>query len=336
MYISIEIENFTVFKKARFDFVPGINVLMGANASGKTHLLKLLYAMQPKQTSESKQKMAEALIDVFTSNTLIDLIRHRHINKEARVLVHRDDGELKLRIQQTNSFAVESEFTPVKDDETEINSNGVFIPVKDMLGHSVGFLSLYDQRSIDFDITYRNILSLASLPPLRENALNGKQPLLDLLTEKLEGRVVAQGDRFYLTGNNGTFEMHMVSEGWRKLALLYLLIANGSLDKGSVLYWDEPETNLNPSVMDELVQILLELSRLGVQIFLATHNYFILKELDLQRTAEDSLRMFALERNKDGSVKVHPAETYLELKPNLIATQFDRIYDMQVERALRD
>ena len=33
MLNAVSIENFTVFKKAKFDFVSGINVLVGANAS---------------------------------------------------------------------------------------------------------------------------------------------------------------------------------------------------------------------------------------------------------------------------------------------------------------
>lgn len=49
MINSLHVENFTVFKKADFDFVPGVNVLVGGNATGKTHVLKLLYAMQKTQ-----------------------------------------------------------------------------------------------------------------------------------------------------------------------------------------------------------------------------------------------------------------------------------------------
>lgn len=335
MYISVDIENFTVFKNAHFDFVPGINVLMGANASGKTHLLKLLYAMQ-KENQADIFHTTSTLLSVYNFEGVTDLISQPASVMTSACHFKTDSSNFKLVINRHPGFAVTDHDRETTDPNHPHQNSSVFIPVKDVLGHSLGFLALYEKREIDFDVTYKDILTLASLPPLRDFHLNGKQPLLDLLAEKLEGRVTTQGQRFYLSGKNGDFEMHLVAEGWRKLALLYLLIANGSLDSGSVLYWDEPETNLNPSVMDELVQILLELSRFGVQVFLATHNYFILKELDLQKNPEDSLRMFALERKKDGSVNVHPAESYIELEPNLIAAQFDRIYDLQVERALKD
>ncbi|HIJ26355.1 MAG TPA: ATP-binding protein, partial [Gammaproteobacteria bacterium] len=47
------------------------------------------------------------------------------------------------------------------------------------------------------------------------------------------------------------------------------MIQNGTLLQGAVLCWDEPETNLNPRLMKTVVAILIELQRLGVQIFLS-------------------------------------------------------------------
>jgi predicted ATPase len=329
MLNRLHIENFTVFRKVDFDFVPGINVLVGANATGKTHVMKLLYAIQKARfENEDVQK---TLLAVFSPLNLNSLIRGSD-GKSSTVQTSWNgrNYEFTIRDMTLHGAAVRRE-----QGEWENITRPVFIPVKDMLAHSIGFLSLYDQRNIDFDATHRDILSLAFTPTLREPAHDDMEALLGILSEQLEGSVEVQGERFYLTGKNGRFEMHLVAEGWRKLALLYQLIANGSLQKGSVLYWDEPETNLNPSLMDEVINVLLELARRGIQIFLSTHDYIILKELDLQKQAGDSLRMFAMERNKkDGAVIVHPADTYIELSPNLIAAQFERIYDLEVERAL--
>ncbi len=41
---SIKLENFTVFEGVAINFTEGINVLIGENATGKTHLLKVLYS----------------------------------------------------------------------------------------------------------------------------------------------------------------------------------------------------------------------------------------------------------------------------------------------------
>ncbi len=41
MIQRIAVENFTAFQKLEATFSPGINVLMGKNGAGKTHLMKL-------------------------------------------------------------------------------------------------------------------------------------------------------------------------------------------------------------------------------------------------------------------------------------------------------
>jgi hypothetical protein len=43
---SVRLQSFTVFKDAAFEFVPGVNVLVGENGTGKTHLMKVLYAAE--------------------------------------------------------------------------------------------------------------------------------------------------------------------------------------------------------------------------------------------------------------------------------------------------
>ena len=45
MLDSLEVKNFTVFPGARLRFAKGLNVIVGENGLGKTHLLKLPYAV---------------------------------------------------------------------------------------------------------------------------------------------------------------------------------------------------------------------------------------------------------------------------------------------------
>ena len=41
----IKIKNFTCFSKANLNFTKGLNIFIGENASGKSHLLKLGYVI---------------------------------------------------------------------------------------------------------------------------------------------------------------------------------------------------------------------------------------------------------------------------------------------------
>ena len=41
---KIQLDNFTVFEKLSLEFSPGMNVFIGENGLGKTHIMKLLYS----------------------------------------------------------------------------------------------------------------------------------------------------------------------------------------------------------------------------------------------------------------------------------------------------
>ena len=57
--------------------------------------------------------------------------------------------------------------------------------------------------------------------------------------------------------------MSLVAEGFKRLGTLSYLIRNGSVKKGSVLFWDEPEMNLNASHLPVLVKTLTGLAKTG-------------------------------------------------------------------------
>ena len=88
--------------------------------------------------------------------------------------------------------------------------------------------------------------------------------LREPLEAQIGGRVVLERNgRFYLrpSGTYGASDMEMplIAEGWRKLAMLVRLIVTGSLlDKGC-LFWDEPESNLNPNLIREVARAILRL-----------------------------------------------------------------------------
>ena len=103
------------------------------------------------------------------------------------------------------------------------------------------------------------------------------------------------------------------------------------------LFWDEPESNLNPKLLKLLVQILLELSRNGQQIILATHEYVLLKwfELLTDQGREDEIRFHALAKDADsGEIKLESADDYRAISPNVIAETFNELTKEQVNKKM--
>ena len=132
----------------------------------------------------------------------------------------------------------------------------------------------------------------------------------------------------------------MTAEGFRKVGILYRLLSNGTLDPGisGPLFWDEPEANMNPSLMKLFVEILLELSRNGQQIILATHDYVILKWLDLlvQKGKGDHVCFHSLYRDAVSSeMKVESTTNFNSISKSAISNAFAELYDEDVKRALR-
>ena len=208
-----------------------------------------------------------------------------------------------------------------------------YIPAKDMLANAPGFLSLYAAREVHFEEVYRDILLRANLPPLREPINDANRQMLETLEQVIGGKVTVKGEEFFLSNEQGDLEFTLLAEGWRKLGLLWLLIRNGTLRDGSVLFWDEPEANLNPKMFRVVIEVLLELQRAGVQVFFATHDYVILKELDLQMTEEDAVAFHALYQDADGEIACRTSDGYLDIRPNAISDTFTSLYDREIERS---
>ncbi len=321
-------EWFTAFADLEVEFSPGINALIGANGTGKTHLMKACYAAC--DVSKTGDSFAEKLIRVFLPS-----------GRDAYRLLHRGYGgsgsKLEVHIETIKldaSFGIlglRSTMVPAELEDRAIES--AYIPVKEVLANAPGFLSLYRAREIHFEEVYEDILLNVYLPALRQPIDAAHRRMLDSLESVIGGKVTVSGEEFFLSNEQGDLEFSLLAEGWRKLGLLWLLIRNGILQKGSVFFWDEPEANLNPKMFRVVIDVLLELQRAGVQVFFATHDYVILKELDLQMTDKDRVAFHSLYRDETGEIACHTTGRYLDIHPNAIDEAFTELYDREIERS---
>ena len=336
---SVRLENFTAFAKFDQTLSPGVNVIIGANGTGKTHLLKALYAATAITLGEDKEKgFARKLLGVFTpyEGRMTRLIRRPAGGAVTEIAVTRDDGaELKASfdLQKGN---VKDVLVKGEANWQTVELESAYIPVKEMLAHAAGFLATTSKREIAFEEVYVDIIKKAFLPQLKGESTATRQKLLTTLQKAIEGRVVAKGEHFFLKNGQGELEFTLLAEGMRKLALVWLLIQNGTLLNGSVLFWDEPEANLNPALMGEVVEIILELQRQGVQVFLTTHNYVLLKEFDLRQHKGDAIRYISLFRNEEKAVEATASDTYTGIDPNALVGTFSDLYDRELKRGLGD
>lgn len=331
---AVHLERFTAFEKNRIKFSPGVNVFVGANGTGKTHLMKVAYAAC--DITKTQLDFADKLVRVFlpSGRALARLVKRQQGSSRCVVEVFRDDLKLRASFSNHTSKPESATITGARD-WTAQPVESVYIPVKEMLSNAPGFRSLYSQREIHFEEVYADILDRAYRPPLRGPVDQARRKLMRYLQDTIDGKVVIKEEEFFLRNRQGNLEFTLLAEGMRKLALIWLLIQNGTLLDGAVLFWDEPETNLNPKLFGALIDILLTLQRAGVQVFLATHDYLILKQIDLRKKPEDRIRFHSLYRQEDpGDVACHSASDYASIHPNTIADAFADVYDREIKRGL--
>ena len=331
----IRLERFTAFERIDIELSPGINICIGENGTGKTHILKVAYAAC--DITKTKLAYPEKLIRVFLpfKRRLGRLVHRATKTTQATVEVYR--GDLKLTCSFSNhAKRPEEARTTGYDNWVQRELESAYIPVKEMLANAPGFLSMYELRDVEFEEVYRDIILRAFRDMLRGPHDHARKRLLTILqgSKGIKGKVTRKEERFFFRDRHGELEFTLVAEGIRKLALLWLLIQNGTLVKGSVLFWDEPEANLNPLKIRTLIEILLELRRMGVQIVLATHEYVVLREFDLLSREEDDVRYHALYRDTDRVIRHTAARDLASIHPNAIADTFADMYRRDVERAL--
>ena len=301
---NLSIENFTVFNKITMDFSDGINVFIGDNGTGKTHLLKVIYSLcewKSNSTLEDLERLtAKKLHECFQKVSFKNLTYFK-----SSVLENEIPIKIISQINGINrSYKIYDYTKNINDFEYEAVGDfflipSIFIPAKDMLTHS-GLEKDYIDRYLPIDATLINILNKAGVSAIKKLSKE-RISIMNSITQIIGGKIVYKNDCYYTEKSDGTtINFAAEAEGFKKLGLIYRLIETGYLENGSVLIWDEPEANLNPKWFPYLVDILMKLAMCGVQVFLATHEYNFLKYLSFNKINTVEIAYFNLHKTADG------------------------------------
>jgi predicted ATPase len=292
----VEIKDFLVFKGVfAADFCPGVNVLIGGNGSGKTTLLKCLQDF-------TKSRLAEKEIASGVTAKVKDMLPER---KWGSVKIC---GEI---------------------------SGSIFIPEKDILEHAKGLLSFIEKKESGFGSIYRDILISALDVPTKEQS-NIQKSIGEKIVKIIGGHIewVPDEGAYYMIKTDGhRIPFSNEASGYKKLGYLGLVVTTGQLEPGSILFWDEPENSLNPELVPELIDILLELQQGGVQVFVATHSYDIARWFELNKKTDNSLRYFNLRKTENGII-ADVADEYTALDNSVLREADDKLLKAVVKNSM--
>ncbi len=336
------------YSKFTSDEFASINVIIGKNDTGKTGLLKLLYAStktidvygKRKQNEDIsfKKLIAEKLIDTFqpgkkglgelvskiTKEKLsIDIeFKHPKLNYEDRL--HFSFGD-----STTNTIIdCQEDIKPISED-----FRCLFIPAKEVLTSLKAIRATRDNLHMPgFDDTYLDLIRALVIPTQQGNVTLELRDVNKKLEELFEGHIEQQADDDFLFKKGNTeFPMQLTAEGVKKIGILTTLIRNRQLNSKAVLFMDEPETTLHPETTRELVEMLILMANAGIQIFIATHNYFVLKQLHLSAKRENvTANCYSLSRNKGNPIEFTKYNLKDEFPENPISDEAIKMADDEV------
>lgn len=334
MIRKLVVEGVTVFpERTAFDFVPGMNVIVGGNDSGKSHLMKMCYALSKWGEKSARREFPETWAE--------ERRLHRHLLRaygaqELEALISRQaapGGSARVHASMQGEKAplgsAELEFCFAQQHEELhittmpqrfLQENALFIPPRETLS----LFPYYVQAGKRFpDLPDAMSWDLCAALESEEcgGATSEELGRVQRRIEKLlHGRLMRYNTRFMLQrGREKPMELSMVAEGFKRLGAVGLLIANGSVRKGSTLLWDEPEMNLNTAQLPELCAIMLGLCSAGVQMIITTHSLFLLRELVIRlgESRAISRRFIGMQAPAEpfGAVRVTAGDTPADIAP---------------------
>ena len=337
MIKHLQLENFGPIESLRTNGFGKLNVVIGKNSSGKTFLLKALYAMIRSQEEwergDDPRGFSEVLSDklywTFQVEKLGDLVR-KGAGKGKRLkasITMKGDGELAF------DFGTDT----IKKAKASLNSltrrdkNSIFLPPKEVLTISKVILkSAIQDRTFGFDSTYADLVLALQNPKQKGKNYDSFARSRQLLGEMFQGNVeyVADKEQWVYRQGNTRFSVNITAEGIKKIAILDTLLGNRFLSPDSVIFIDEPEAALHPAAISQFLDIIHLLSEQGIQFFMATHSYYVVKKLYL----------IALKNRLNIPILINDTDTeWLQedlingLPENEIIHESIRLYDQELE-----
>jgi len=209
----------------------------------------------------------------------------------------------------------------------------VFIPSREMLSMFQGFLSSYRLGHVRVEEFYADLAAYLGVGGSPGKLPADLREYIDTLEGILDASIVydAAREEFYIKQRGlGKIEIGLAADGHKKIGMIMHLIKNGALRGGETVMVDEPEAHMNPSAARPIVELLLQLARNGNQVYVSTHDYFILKYFELLREEyqDVGVQFLNLYRDKktDKFVQYETGSSLYDLEHDRVLCEFEAIH----------
>jgi hypothetical protein len=287
MLTSAKLQRFGPIQELRWDGLSRINTVTGDNGSGKTFLLKALYSavrtVEETGRGHDPRTVEAVLFDklywTFQTGRIGDLVK-----KGA-------DGPLSFEMTLDGrrfgySFGKDTSrsISNVHGEAPRREANSVFLPAKEVLSLTDVILKTREQDQLfGFDDTYLDLARALQISRQKGRNYLHFAESRQRLEEIVGGRAEydEKSKRWHFRQGSARYAIEVTAEGIKKIAILDMLLGNRYLTPESIIFIDEPEAALHPSAVVKFLEIIARLAGRGIQFFVATHSYFVIKKLYL-------------------------------------------------------
>ena len=337
MINQIKLDNFGPLSGINWSALGKINLVIGGNGSGKTFLLKAIYSslrtLEEYKRGNEQRSAAEILADklywTFQAEKIGDLVS-KGADAPLSSALAIDNKDFSYSFGKDTSKQISN----LENHVPPRASNSVFLPAKEVLSlHQIILKSRELDKVFGFDDTYYDLAKALRIATSKGNNykefVQSRRQLEGILGGVIEFDE-ASGHWLFAKGRH-KFPIGVTAEGIKKIAILDTLLGNRYLDTNSVVLIDEPESALHPTAISQLLDIVAMLAERGIQFFMASHSYFVVKKL------------FLIAQERGWSIPVISAtdsgwvcdDLKNGMPDNPIIAESIRLYQQEVELALK-
>lgn len=287
MINNIKIDNFGPLVDLQWENIGLINLVLGGNSTGKTFLLKALYSsmktIEEYKRGDDQRSATEILADKLYWTFQADKIGEL-VTKGAAGSLSFDMNFENRNFSYKFGKDTTKQISSLENHVLPRTNNSIFLPAKEVLSlHQIILKSREQDKSFGFDDTYLDLARALRQTPQRGKNYKEFSDSRQRLETMLEGKIEYDDTtgRWQFRKGNQKYPIGVTAEGIKKIAILDTLLSNRYLDTSSIVFIDEPESALHPTAISELLNIIAVLAERGIQFFLASHSYFVVKKLYL-------------------------------------------------------